>query len=292
MKPYKNLSYIISLFLFFLIFNACSNMPITRIEARKHGGAANQHLSIQQKNDIEASGAIISTVNFDTERNVNTRKINLNGYQGNLSYGLTNNLALSASANSMAYQSTFDIKFARNREGTYPVEHYKAKAQSTDYKVALHYYKTDSLNGKNRWRAGQFYGIGLGIGSTISNGDLHRLTFENGNERNWIRGVHKSNYYQIALQSNHSLMNRIFDLSIGNNISMLRNNLKDGQLSKGESTISFVWQPSLRTSLGYKAVKLFAQLDWTKPLNDQFFDSDKYSYYTLGLQVKLNTGNL
>jgi len=293
MKYYKNLNSLIALVLFFLVFSACSTYkPINRIDARKHGGAANQHLTIQQKNDIEASVTIMNTVNIGTEDNDNTGKINLNGFQGTLNYGLTNNLALSSSINSMNYKSKFDTKLARNRGDSYPVETYEAKAKSKDYKVGLHYYLIDSLNKENRWQASQFYGITLGTGSTTSNGDLHRLTFEDGEERAWIRGVHDSNYYQISLHTNHSLMSNVFDLSVGNNLSMLRNNLKDGQLSKGESTTSFLWQPSVRASLGYKTVKLFTQLDWTKPLNNQFFESDIYRYYTVGLQIKLNTNKL
>lgn len=292
MRFIKNFSQIIGIVLFFLIFSACAYKPINRIEARKHGGASGQHLAIQQKNDIQATGASVSTVNNETEIYGSVRYINLSGYQGGLTYGLTNNLALSGSVNSMSYQSTIETKKARDEGGYYPVESYEAKAQSADFKGTVHYYIIDTLNEKNKWKAGQFYGIGLGTGTTISNGDLHRLTNENNNERNWIRGVHDSNYYQIFLQTNHTLMNRIFDISVGNNISMIRNNLKDGQLSKGESTTAFLWQPSVRTSLGYKPVKLFTQVDWTKHLNKQLLDDSEYLYFTIGLQVKLNAGKL
>jgi len=290
MKSYKNIALLIGILLSFLIFNACA--PIQKIEARKYGGAANTHINIQQKKDIQATGSQVLSVTGSENNTVEdpTYKISLDGYQGTLSYGLTNNLALSGSFNYLDHQSVVRVGNKRNGDGYFDYVNYTAKAVSADYKGAVHYYLIDTLGRKGRWKFGQYYGAGIGLGTTVSNGDLHRLAFENNIERTWIRGVHDSNYYQLFLHSNHSLMNRIFDISFSNNFSILRNNLKAGQLSISEKSTNLIWQPSLRTSLGYKPVKLFAQLDLAKPLNNQFLSSDVYLYASLGLQVKLHAG--
>jgi len=293
MKSYKNINQLIGLALLALIFNACAVQPIQRVEARKHGGAPNNHLTIQQKNDIQFTGNLVNTTSGSTKDisndEVKTRSITLSGCKGALSYGLTDNLALSSSFNYMDHKSKFEVGYLRNGDGYFNYDDYEAKAVSKDYKAAFHYYLIDTLGEKRRWEFGQFYGAGIGLGTTISNGDLHRLMAENNSERTWIRGVHDSNYQQFFLQANYSLMNRIFDISFSSNISILRNKLRAGQLSIAEKTTAFLWQPSIRTSLGYKQVKLFTQLDWTQPLNKQFLNGEVYLYGSIGLQVKLNT---
>jgi|GEM_PF-4588105 len=288
MKFYKRVNQIVYLALLALLFNACST--IQRIEARKHGGAAVNHLDIQQKNDIQLSGNLVTSFT-DNNAAIPSRQISLNGYQGSLCYGLTNNLAISSSINYMAANNLITVENKRGGDGYFDVEKYAAKASATDFRGALHYYLIDTLDKKAKWKVGQYYGIGFGAGNTISNGDLQRLTTENSNERAWIRGVHHSNYFQVYLQNNYNLMNRIFDINIGNNLVMLRNNMKARQLSKQEKNTAFFWQPSIRTSLGYKPVKLFTQLDWIMPLNKQLFDFEQYFYISLGIQIKLNTNN-
>lgn len=292
MKSYKRINQLIGLAMLALIFNACRLQPIQKVDARKHGGAANNHINIQQRQDIQASAQIINSSDRNgtniEETDGKTYAMFLKGYQGSLTYGLTNKFALSSSFNYMDHSSKFMTGIRRNGDGYFNYQDYEAKAVSKDFKAAFHYYLIDTIDSKERWKFGQFYGAGFGLGNTISNGDLQRLTTENEEERNWIRGAHDSNYYQFFLHSNHSFINRIFDLSISNKIALLNNNLKAGQLSIEEKTTTLLWQPSVKASFGYKPVKLFIQVDWLKPLNKQFLNDDQYLFSSIGLQANLN----
>jgi len=299
MKTLKNFECIMLFCLAAIVFNACSIKQIEKIEARKYGGSAYNHLAIQKKKDIQVTGEVIRATSPKTtveESLTNSQdltkstKIKLSGLKGAASYGLTDNLALSGSINYFKKEQTVDINFARINGVRTPVNEYDVKARATNYNIALHYYIIDTIGSTKKWRFGQFYGAGLSAGNTITNGDMHRLTSES-NERTWIRGVHSSNHYQPFLQSNYSFMSDILDVSFCNNISLLQYNLNAGQLSIAEKASAFFWQPSVRASIGSQTVKLFFQKDWTVPLNNQFFDNDKYRYYALGVQVKLNTNN-